>query len=158
MNKCKLISLDTSSNSTGYSIFLNAKYSLSGTLTPEKGLSGQEKLDNMCRKIAELLSKESPDIVIIERMSVGRNVRTARILSEIIGVVYGWCLANNQVYYEEITPAQWRSELGLPTKSNELKQTAIDFVSSKGIYPGTNDEADAICIGMAYISKIDKLQ
>lgn len=38
MDACKLVSLDTSSTSTGYSIFKNAVYFCSGTLTPNKGL------------------------------------------------------------------------------------------------------------------------
>lgn len=114
----------------------------------------------MCKKIASFLSEENPDIVVIERMSVGRNVKTARILAEIIGVVFGWCLAHKNVYYEEMTPSQWRSILGLQKKEkrNELKQLSIDFVNNIGIKVKTDDEADAICIGMAYIKNIENIK
>ena len=73
MPLCKMVSLDTSSSETGYAVFEDAEYKLSGILVPNKGLTGQPKMDDMCKQIVGLLKKESPVIVIIERMSVGRN-------------------------------------------------------------------------------------
>ena len=159
MPLCKMVSLDTSSSETGYAVFEDAEYKLSGILVPNKGLTGQPKMDDMCKQIVGLLKKESPDIVIIERMSVGRNVRTARILSEIIGVVYSWCLANPEVYYEEMTPSQWRGYLGLQGKGkrDELKQASIDFANAAGIRIESDNEADAVCIGLAYIEKTERM-
>lgn len=155
MYLCKTISLDTSSSETGYAIFLDGEYSSSGVLVPSKQAKGQEKMDEMCRKITSFLSDESPDIVIVERMSVGRNVKTARILAEIIGVVYGWCLAHQNVFFGEMSPSQWRGALGLQGKGKreDLKREAIDYVKQYGIYVVSDNEADAICIGLAYISK-----
>lgn len=153
---CKLVSLDTSSSETGYAIFLNAEYHDSGVLQSDKKLKNQPKMDDMCRRIIRLLKAEKPDIVAIERMSVGRNVRTARILSEIIGVVYGWCLANEETYYEEMTPTQWRSHLGFQSKLSreELKTASIECANRRlGLHVVSDNEADAICIGLAYIEK-----
>lgn len=153
---CKLISLDTSSSETGYAIFINAEYQSSGVLQSDKKLKNQPKMDDMCRRIIRLLKAEEPDIVVIERMSVGRNVRTARILSEIIGVVYGWCLSHDGTYYEEMTPTQWRSCLGFQSKLNreELKVASIQCANDKlGLEIASDNEADAICIGLAYVEK-----
>lgn len=159
MPRCKLISLDTSSSETGYAIFEDAYYASSGILSPDKKLKGQPKMDDMCKRIVKLLTSENPDIVIIERMSVGRNVATARMLAEIIGVVYGWCLSHEGVYYEELTPSQWRGYLGIQGKGKreELKQVSIDYVNDHGIKVKSDNEADAICIGFAYIVKTERM-
>lgn len=155
MYLCKTISLDTSTSETGYAVFINGKYIRSGVLNPEKNLAGQNKMDDMCRKIISFLNQELPDIVIIERMSVGRNVKTARMLAEIIGVVYGWCLAQELVFFQDLTPSQWRSALGLQGKGkrDELKRESINYVNQQGIPVVSDNEADAICIGLAYINQ-----
>lgn len=60
--------------------------------------------------------------------------------------------------YEVFYPTNWRKVLGFKqgsgTKRSELKQQAIDMIYDRYGITATNDEADAICIGMAYIKKI----
>lgn len=116
-------------------------------------------MDDMCKRIVKLLTSENPDIVIVERMSVGRNVATARMLAEIIGVVYGWCLSHEGIYYEELTPSQWRGYLGIQGKGKreELKQVSIGYVNDHDITVKSDNEADAICIGFAYIAKTERM-
>ena len=42
---------------------------------------------------------------------------------------------------------------GSGTKRSDLKQQAIDMIYDRYGISVTNDEADAICIGIAYIKK-----
>ncbi len=54
-----LISLDTSTRNTGYSLYKNGTLSSYGSVSTK----GNEPLDKMLGKLASLLGKHSPDIV-----------------------------------------------------------------------------------------------
>lgn len=65
------------------------------------------------------------------------------------------------VKYEIVRPSEWRKELGFrqgATKREELKQQAIDYVLKNYGEEVSSDEADAICIALATLKKLnDKL-
>lgn len=107
----------------------------------------------MCLKIIHLLRKYKPDIIVIEKLNVGRNMVAVRALSKIIGVVYCYSILNNCFYFE-IQPSQWRSQLGMQSskrKREEYKQLSIEYVKKNFGKNVTDDESDSICAGIGYI-------
>ena len=158
--KCKLLSLDTSSSKTGWSCFEDAKYKKSGVINFDtneckkkyKGNS-DKRIEDMCSAIIDLLKKYKPDIIVIEKLNVGRNMVAVRHLSKVIGVVYCYSILND-CYYHEIQASQWRSQIGIQGKNRkreEYKQLAIEYVKNTLGIDVTDDEADSICAGIAYI-------
>lgn len=108
----------------------------------------------MCLSIIELLKKYNPNIIVIEKLNVGRNMVATRCLSKIIGAVYCYSILNKDVFYYEIQPSQWRSQIGIQSskrKREEYKQLSIQFVKDNFNINVTDDEADAICVGVGYI-------
>lgn len=103
--------------------------------------------------IIELLEEYKPDIIVIEKLNVGRNMVAVRCLSKVIGVVYYYSILNNCFYYE-IQPSQWRSQLGMQSskrKRDEYKQLSINYVKENFNKDVSDDESDSICAGIGYI-------
>lgn len=158
MNKSTTtLSLDTSSTRTGWAFFVNKIYNQSGivdlTTKENKKLSSDDRIEKMCLNIFDLIKKFHPDIIVIEKLTVSRNMNTVRVLSKIIGTVYAYAL-QNKIRYVELEASQWRSYLHMQKrgrKRDEYKKLSIQhakIVANKDI---TDDEADAICIGQGFL-------
>lgn len=156
----KLISLDTSSSKTGWALFENGKYVKSDVIdldTKEckkiyKGNS-DKRIEDMCLSVWNLLDENKPDIIVIEKLNVGRNMVAVRALSKVIGMVYCYSILNKCFYYE-IQPSQWRSQLGMQSskrKREEYKQLSVQYVKDNFSINVSDDESDSICAGVGYI-------
>lgn len=153
---CKLISLDTSSSATGWGMFVNGEYRGSGVINLKKfkGTS-QERMDEMCISISRLLKREHPNIVVVEETAVTRNAASQRMLTMILGFVYGWCLEHN-TYFEMMKPTVWRSLISSEKKGRkreELKAWSMKKVNELYGIDSGDDQSDAILIGQAYVNK-----
>lgn len=108
----------------------------------------------MCLEIIHLLQNYRPDIIVIEKLNVGRNMAATRILSKIIGVVYSYSIMNDNVFYYEIQSSQWRKQLGMQKsgrKRDEYKKLSIQYAKDNLGKEVSDDEADSICAGIGYI-------
>jgi len=157
----KLCSIDSSTTATGVSFFINGKYVYHILFDHRKNKDVNERIDNMIRDIIKLLQKENPDIVWIEHpQGHGRNVMMVNKLSEILGAVRCWCVCKSREYHE-INPSEWRKwlpkfEQGKKTR-NELKEESVRYIKDRLGLDVTDDEADAINIGLAVIEYYDSL-
>lgn len=158
MSDCTLVALDTSTRATGVAVFENGEYTSSGTLMLNKNDDAQTRFEIMVSQILDTLNEKQPDIVVIEQSIMTHNADTFRLLSMIVGAVYGYCV-NHNIEYHSLTPSAWRSQIDgkKPKKREELKvwsKAKVDELYSVDTY--TDDEADAILIGTAYINMWDK--
>lgn len=160
VKKCKMLSFDTSSSKSGWAYYANGIYKESGVINLDtkeckkkyKNNSVQ-RLKDMCLSLFELLDKYKPDIIVIEKLNVGRNMQATRLLAKVIGFVYAYAITHD-CYYFEIQPTQWRSQLGMQSgkkKREELKKLSIEYVKNTLNKEASDDEADAICVGLGYI-------
>lgn len=158
--KCKLISLDTSSTKSGWAYFENAKYKESGVIDLSKYKGGSEdRLKEMCLNLLTILEKYKPDMIVIEKLNVSRNMNAVRVLSKVIGAVYTYYIQNDSCSYFEVQPTQWRSRLGMQDgrkKREELKKMSVEYVRDNLDIEVSDDEADAICAGFGYIKLISE--
>lgn len=115
----------------------------------------------MVYEITALIEREAPDVVVIEETVVTRNPQTQRMLSMILGVVFGCCVINN-FNYCALRPTQWRKLVRLdgeklPRKRDELKLWSINKVAELyDIQDIGDDISDAILIGRAFINMIEE--
>ena len=161
---CIFVSLDTSSSVTGVCVWENGVRKESCVIDLRTFPSGEERLNEMCRNIYSVLKKHKPSIVVCEMTVVERSAHTQRMLSEIVGVVRGYCLSQKDVWFDRLRPAEWRKmvweshpEIGKPPrKREELKQWSISAVKSLFGIDTDDNEADAILIGLAYKARYEK--
>lgn len=153
-----LLSLDTSTTSTGWAIFKDGKYQESGVIDDFKKVkNGHERLKLMTKELLDSIGQLEPDIIVIEKDVVFGNMKVIDMLMKIIGAVYGFCLFNEITYYE-FAPSEWRKYVKLQVfgrKRDEFKKASIKYIKDNLNMEVNDDEADAICIGLAYCKKFE---
>ena len=153
----KILSLDTSSKVTGYAVFNNGKLIRYSSIDKSDIKNGDERMQDMVRCLIILIEREAPDVVVVEETVVTRNPQTQRMLSMILGAVFGTCVSNH-FNYCSLRPTQWRKSVRsddekLPRKRDELKLWSINKVAELfNINDISDDISDAILIGQAFIN------
>ena len=158
ISECKLISLDTSTSSTGYAVYISGKLHRYDLIDFKRIKNTDERIKEMILKIYEIIETENPQIIVAEMTVVTRNAQTQRNLTMILGAIQGKCLENN-IFFSLLRPTEWRKLVNnekekLPRKREELKQWSKQKVSDiLGINDINDDISDAILIGQAYINR-----
>ena len=158
ISECKLISLDTSTSSTGYAVYISGKLHRYDLIDFKRIKNTDERIKEMILKIYEIIETEKPQIIVVEMTVVTRNAQTQRNLTMILGAIQGKCLENN-IFFSLLRPTEWRKLVNnekekLPRKREELKQWSKQKVSDiLGINDINDDISDAILIGQAYINR-----
>ena len=151
-----VLGLDTSSTSTGWSLFIDDKYQNSGLIDLKKYKDTTERLKCMVIELQNLINYYSPTVVVIETPVVVRNPQTQRLLTTIYGAVYGKCVWDD-IQFKDFRPTEWRKLIDSgkkPRKREELKEWSKQKVRALfGIKNINDDVSDAILIGQAYINK-----
>jgi Holliday junction resolvasome RuvABC endonuclease subunit len=151
----RMLALDTSSSSTGWAYFENGVYKVSGIIDLKKETDKDVRFQTMLETILVLLTEYKPGIVVAETVAVIRNMQAVRKLCEICGAVRGWCIEYH-IFYAEIRPTEWRSQVGIQAKGlkrDDFKRLSKEYAIKKIVNKKdiNDDEADACCIGVAYI-------
>lgn len=155
---CKLISMDTSSNSTGVAIFTDGTFSRHFLIDLKKIKNTDDRIKEMVKQIYEIIDNENPDIIVTEMTVVTRNAQAQRNLTMILGAIYGKCIDKN-IWYHSYRPTEWRSLIDTTKKPNgrkreDYKKWSLDVVEEMyGVQCPTDDLSDAILLGQAYINK-----
>ena len=158
ISECKLISLDTSTSSTGYAVYISGKLHRYDLIDFKRIKNTDERIKEMILKIYEIIETEKPQIIVAEMTVVTRNAQSQRNLTMILGAIQGKCLENN-IFFSLLRPTEWRKLVNnekekLPRKKEELKQWSKQKVSDiLGINDINDDISDAILIGQAYINR-----
>ena len=161
MSKCRLVSLDTSTSCTGYGVYENGVLVSHGTITLSSGEKKSELPNHilMYEKIESFLKEKKPHIVAVELTCKPNNASTQRKLDRILGDIELYCI-RKKIFYYEMNPVSWRKairdnvlplklEKGKPNRP-QWKKWSMKAVEKFGI-KATDDETDAILIGLAYI-------
>lgn len=155
--KCFLIAFDTSTNSTGFSVFENGELIRCGYYGHENIKDIQEKMCKMIIDIYDIIDEYSPTIIVWEMPVVSRNSQTQRNLSMLVGAIMGKC-AEKDIFFYQFRPTEWRKLVKndgetVPRKRDELKLWGMEKVKKLfNIEVEKDDESDAILIGQAYIN------
>lgn len=147
----KILAFDVSSMSTGYSVINNGrllKGSL-GMIQPNPRRQYGERLQVFESELKKIIQKHNPDIIVVEDIFKGRNIKTFRSLAMFRGV------AIKAIYDETmkdpviIMASEARSLVG----SENKKEKAFEFITSKFKldldFDTQNDIADSIVLALA---------
>ena len=150
----KLISLDSSSTKTGWAIFENGILNDYGVIDLHNNRDSESRLHNMVQKLWDILEYHKPDIIVVEKLNVSRNLQATRLLSKIMGSIYCYYVLHDNVFYFEIQASEWRAKLGMQStgrKRDEYKELSINYIKDKYDIDVSDDVSDAICAGLGYI-------
>lgn len=154
---CKLLSFDTSTKSTGYSLYVSGKLKKYDSINFEYIKNTDDRVKEMIVHIYKLIQDIKPQIVVTEMTVVTRNAQAQRNLTMILGAIYGECIKKD-IFYYTYRPTEWRKlvntdEQKIPRKREDLKVWSINMVHHLfGITDINDDISDAILLGQAYIN------
>ena len=155
---CKLISMDTSSTSTGVAIFVDGILSRHFLIELKNIKNTDERIKEMIKQIYKIIEDEKPDIMVTELTVVTRNAQAQRNLTMILGAIYGKCIEKN-IWYHSMRPTEWRSlvktdKKPVGRKRDDYKNWSLDVVNSTyELNIESDDVSDAILIGQSYCNK-----
>ena len=160
-----ILSLDLSTKSTGWAYFEEGELKAHGCIT-----ASSTDLINRIHKIVNELKEVTKDFtiskVVVEEVrpeggyGVG-NLKTHRALMWLQAAVAFWVHDDKfPLDIDYIYPSSWRATLGIKNgrgiKRMTLKEADIEYVKNKYGIVVNDDEADAICIGLAqYQDKVN---
>ena len=142
------LALDQSSLLTGWAIFDGTKLKESGVFELKKSLDEATRLVKIREWLISLLNKYQPELIALEDLSSNVNFITTRTLGHVQGVIIETCKELGYKY--QIVPVtSWRPHCGVKGKVRaDLKKSMQNIVKQKFNMDVTDDEADAIGIGM----------
>ena len=150
----KLLALDQASRITGYAIFEDGQLITFGKIVTEESDVGV-RLMKIRKSIQRLIEDYQIDEVVMEdiqlQSNVQNNVQTFKTLAEVFGVIYE--LATElDLRNSAVLASSWKSTLKVRGKDRpEQKRNAQALIEKTFNVKPTQDECDAICIGLHHI-------
>ena len=143
----KMLALDQASRTSGFAVFEDNKLIKYGKFTFEDSDFGV-RLMKIRNKVQSLIEEFSIDKVVFEDIQLQDNVDTFKKLAEVFGVIFELVTELN-IPHEAILSTSWKSTLKIKgAKRPEQKKNAQLWVNENYNIKPTQDECDAICIGV----------
>lgn len=143
----KLLALDQASRTSGFAVFEDDKLIKYGKFTFEDSDFGI-RLMKIRNKVKSLIDEFSVDKVVFEDIQLQDNVDTFKKLAEVFGVIFE-LVTELDIPHEAILASSWKSTLKIKgAKRPEQKKNAQLWVVENYNIKPTQDECDAICIGV----------
>lgn len=148
----KLLSLDASTNKTGWCIMQDGQYVESGIIDLHKDTDTEHRLCSMMQSIGLLIKEKRPDKVVLEETTMNSNAKVLRILAQLGGFIKGYCFVK-KIPIEMIYPTTWRSIVGIKegakVKRSELKAQSLETCKNQLGLDLPEDEGEAYLIALA---------
>lgn len=156
----KLLALDQSSKITGYAIFDDDQLLTYGKFSLDDDDVG-ERLVKFRNKIQSLIIDNNINEVVFEDIqlqnNIINNVKTFKVLAEVFGIVYE-LVTEMDIKNSAVLASVWKATLGIKGASRpEQKRNAQNYIINKYNIKPTQDECDAICIGLHHIKNPPKV-
>lgn len=148
----KILGIDPGIGKMGFGLIeaKNNAYNLLdyGCITTKPGLDIAERLVIIYNEIKEILKKEQPDVVAVEKLFFTRNVTTAMSVGEARGVVM-LCAAIEKLKIVELTPLQVKQAItGYGRAEKGQMQRMVQSILKMEARPRPDDAADALAIAI----------
>lgn len=158
----KLLALDCSTKATGVAIFDETSLLGSSVITASS-TDLIKRIHKMVDTIDQLVTELNIDEIVMEEVipDHAKNTNTFKALMWLQAAVMIMLHDNHpKVKIELVYPGSWRSTCGIKigrgVKRETLKEADIRFANETyNLTTNSDDEADAICIGHAYLHPKD---
>jgi len=159
----KYLALDQALKTSGWAIFYNTELEKIGTIETSPIYSIHIRLGTIWKHLDMLFEQEKFEYIFLEDTQKQTNLETYKKLCYVQAVILLWCF-HHGVGYTILSPSHWRKILkdkfgvSFGRKREEQKRAAVNWVKEKYVsfQNISEDEADAVCIGIAGIAELDK--
>lgn len=157
-NKMKYLALDNALVTTGWSVFFDSSLVECGHFTISASKSIEKRLGEYWEQLTNLYNEYEFDYLFFEDCQSQGNAQTYHKLSMVKATILLWCYFN-KINYHIMSPSNWRSVLSSKYGLKFGKSRAEQKNNAKGLVKRvyqiepTEDECDAICIGLAGIAE-----
>lgn len=147
----RTLALDQSSHITGWAVFegkLLLEYGKFELTHPDLGV----RLKQIRERIDQMVKDYNIQKIVMEDVqyqpNVVNNIQTFKTLAETLGVLYEYGTAAG-LDPEIVLAGTWKKFLGIKGRNRaEQKKNAQDYIINNYQIKPTQDECDAICIGL----------
>jgi Holliday junction resolvasome RuvABC endonuclease subunit len=144
----KLMSVDANTKQTGFVVWEHGAPTHRHTLTAST-------MDGMMRQLHDALTHIAPDAVATEAAYLDRNVRTYGILSQLIGMLRGWCVVRGvPLYVLTTTEIDRMTGVGGDRKAGNRALAAHELTELCRSVRLDEHQCDAYAIGVAALGCI----
>lgn len=153
--------LDQALQTTGWALYDNESLIDFGHFTIPPTGTIPNRLGGLWKKLEELDKSFSIDYVFYEDIQSQQNIETFKKLAYVQATVILWCYFKDKKC-TALAPSHWRSVLKEKYKISfgrsraEQKVAAQSFVKEHFRCTATEDECDAICLGLAGLQEKKK--
>lgn len=149
-----ILGIDPGLNKIGYGVIETEgelKVIKTGIICPPSNFTFEMKLENISRNFRELIENFKPDVVAIEEIYLGKNVRIALKIGQVMGIIEGLTL-NEKIKVSLLSPREIKKSL--TGKGSATKEQVKFMVENLTGYRGFKkiDESDAVAVAISYLS------
>lgn len=150
IGKKRILALDQASRTTGYSIFDGQELVAFGVYNAS-GSNGKARINDVCDWLEHMIELYEPDFVGIEDIQYNNGAHnTFKLLGQLMGAIFR-TLYDAKIPHDSVLIPTWRKSVGVKGRGRaEQKANAQRVVKAKYGLDVSEDEADAICIGMHF--------
>lgn len=152
------LALDQALQTTGWAIFDNDKLISHGHFTIPANKPIEIRLRNFMRKLIELGQEFDFEYVFFEDIQSQQNKETYKKLAYVQAAIMIWSYFA-ELSFTILSPSHWRKvlkdkyKISFGKSRKEQKSAAQQLVRQQFDIEATEDECDAICIGLAGIEE-----
>lgn len=152
------LALDQALQTTGWAVFENSKLIGHGHFTIPANKPIEQRLSTLMQRLSLIEEQFNFDNVFFEDIQAQQNKETYKKLAYVQAAVMIWCYSTEHKF-SILSPSHWRKVLKDKYKVSfgkaraEQKKAAQELVRQQLNIEATEDECDAICIGLAGIQE-----
>jgi len=156
----KLVSTDQSSNRSGFAVIVDGVPVYYAVIDHSSNKDIADRIKHMFLDLAKYIDDAKPDYLAVEAVQQQTNPKVVMMLSNLQGGLI--CHAYERgIPVSSPLPTEWRKILGFhqgpKVKREELKAQAKEFVLQHFGIVASEDECEAICIGVAEYLRLNNL-
>lgn len=157
----KYLALDQALQTSGWAVYDNNKLLNYGFFKTHNTIPIEERLAEIFTELTKLFEKYDFNYVFFEDIQKQQNIETYKKLCYVHAAVMLWCYFE-QIQFSILSPSHWRSIIKDKYKINfgkvrtDQKAAAQKFVKEHFDIQASEDECDAICLGLAGIEELGK--
>ena len=151
----KILAMDQSSSACAWAFLIGGSLIDFGVYNPNKKDPIVNRIYSVAEFVIDMVEKSKPDMVVFENVQNQSNDMTLINLSKLLGILE-YTVHKLGIKCITLSPSMWRAHFGfgksvdgVKPKREGLKKLAIQYVLDTYKVEATEDECEAILIGVA---------